>query len=145
MLGSLIHLFDEVRLLDHRLIQVAELLHSTIEVSIPGRAVLEFLERSGPAAVPDIARARYVTRQHIQTTVDVLADRGLVQSKPNRAHRRSPLFALTNAGASTISSMHERERQLLERRMAAINSDDVLAAATLLAAVRTALDDEEIR
>lgn len=143
MLLLLDRLFDEVRLLEHRLVQVAERLHSGAGISIPGRAVLEYLLRCGPTSVPDIARARDVSRQHIQTIVDTLADAGLVQSKPNPAHRRSPLFTLTDSGASAITAMHERERQLLKQRLTGIDRDDVAAAVALLTAVRAALDDQE--
>jgi len=136
-------LFDEVRLLEHRLVQVAERLHSGAGVTIPGRAVLEYLLRCGPTSVPDIARARYVSRQHIQTIVDTLADAGLVQSKPNPAHRRSPLFTLTDSGASAITAIHERERQLLKARLRGIDRDEVAAAVALLTVVRGALDDQE--
>jgi DNA-binding MarR family transcriptional regulator len=141
MIDHLIRLFDEVRLLEHRLVQSAELLHAGNDVTIPGRAVLEFLQRSGPTSVPDVARARYVTRQHIQTTVDALVARGLVEDRPNPAHRRSSLFALTDEGSRTIAAMRERERQFLERRLAAVDRSDVESAADLLATVRVALDE----
>ena len=143
MMVLLDRLFDEVRLLEHRLVQVAERLHSGAGVTIPGRAVLEYLLRCGPTSVPDIARARYVSRQHIQTIVDTLADAGLVQSKPNPAHRRSPLFTLTDSGASAITAIHERERQLLKARLRGIDRDEVAAAVALLTVVRGALDDQE--
>ena len=76
MMVLLDRLFDEVRLLEHRLVQVAERLHTGDGVTIPGRAVLEYLLRCGTTSVPDIARARYVSRQHIQTIVDTFADAG---------------------------------------------------------------------
>jgi DNA-binding MarR family transcriptional regulator len=145
MSDPVLRLFDEVRLLDHRLVRSAELLHADQEVSVPGRAVLEFLQRSGPTAVPDIARARYVSRQHIQTIVDSLIDRDLVEGRPNPAHRRSLLFALTDAGARTIVAMHEREREFLEQCLAAIDRTEVEAATELLAAVRVALDEGGVR
>jgi DNA-binding MarR family transcriptional regulator len=140
MIGDLAHLFDEVRLLEHRLFQVAEELHAGGDVSVPGRAVLEYLYRHGPTSVPGIARARYVSRQHIQTIVDALLDRELVQSTPNPAHRRSPLFRLTKTGTSTIMAIHQRERQLVQQTFTGFRRDDVVAAADLLASVRTALD-----
>lgn len=132
-------------MLDHRLVQLAEGLHAGIGVSTPGRAVLEYLHRNGPTSVPEVARARYVSRQHIQTIVDALAEQDLVVGTPNPAHRRSPLFELTDVGRSAMASMHDRERLLLEQQITDIHADDVAAAASLLAAVRTALDQEEGR
>lgn len=143
MPDPMLHLFDEVRLLDHRLVQVAQALHAEAPVSVPGRAVLEFLHRNGPATVPEVARARYVTRQHIQAIVDGLLDGGFVATEANPAHRRSSLVALTPVGEQAITAMHARERQALRRRLRGIDAGDVRAAAELLAAVRGALDDEE--
>jgi DNA-binding MarR family transcriptional regulator len=145
MYRSLVHLFDEVRLLHHRLAQAADELHEPTGVSAPSRAVLEYLDRHGATAVPDNARNRYVTRQHIQTIVDQLADRGLVARATNPAHRRSPLVELTPDGATTITSMHERERALLDARLAGIDDDAVCAAAAVLAAIRSALDAGAVR
>lgn len=136
---------DEVRLLNHRLVRTAEELHADTGVSVPGRAVLEFLRRTGPTSVPDIARARYVTRQHIQGIVDSLTDAGLVERATNPAHRRSQLIALTESGAATIDSMHQRERRLLDQRMTGIDDHDVVAATAVLVAVRAALDEESVR
>jgi DNA-binding MarR family transcriptional regulator len=145
MYEAVMRLFDEVRLLDHRLIQAAEELHADLAISAPSRAVLEYLEREGPTSVPAIARARYVTRQHIQATVDALADGGLVRRAANPAHRRSPLVELTAVGAKTIKTMHDRERRLLEQRLATVAVTGIGAAAAVLAAIRAALDAEAIR
>jgi DNA-binding MarR family transcriptional regulator len=145
MYEAVMRLFDEVRLLDHRLIQAAEELHADLAISAPARAVLEFLEHEGPTSVPAIARARYVTRQHIQASVDALADDGLVRRASNPAHRRSPLVELTAAGAATIKAMHDRERRLLEQRLAPVDVESIGTAAAVLAAIRASLDAEAIR
>jgi DNA-binding MarR family transcriptional regulator len=134
-----VRLFDEVRLLDHRLVQVADALHGGGGVSTPGRVVLEYLDRHGPTAVPAIARARHVTRQHIQTIVDALAAKGLVEPAPNPAHRTSPLFGLTDSGRRTIRAMRERERAVMEERLGHLDPDDADRAAAVLAAVRAAV------
>jgi DNA-binding MarR family transcriptional regulator len=143
MRPDLTELFDEVRLLEHLLARAAEGLHRSSGISVPGRAVLEFLERNGPTPVPNIARARYVTRQHIQTIVDTLTDQKLVGRAPNAGHRSSPLITLTDAGAHAIDKIHEREDQILDRAMTAIGAHDVRAATSVLTAVREALDQTE--
>jgi DNA-binding MarR family transcriptional regulator len=143
MRPDLTELFDEVRLLEHVLVRTAEALHRSSGISVPGRAVLEFLERNGPTPVPGIARARYVTRQHIQTIVDTLTHQELVARTPNPGHRGSPLITLTDAGAHTIDAIHEREDQLLDRAMTSIRARDVRVATSVLAAVREALDEAE--
>ena len=143
MYVDVIQLFDEVRLLEHQLIRTAATLHADLDVTIPGRAVLEFLRRAGPASVPEIARARLVTRQHIQGIVDTLLDTGYVERATNPAHRRSALITLTASGAELIALVQQREDAFLESRLVGIDGADVIAATRLLAAVRGALDPKE--
>jgi DNA-binding MarR family transcriptional regulator len=143
MREDIVELIDEVRLLEHVLVRAAEVLQRSTGVSVAGRAVLEFLERHGPTPVPDIARSRHVSRQHIQVIVDTLTDQALVSRAPNPGHRSSPLITLTPPGARTIGSIRKREHRLLDRRMTAISQRDVRAASAVLTAVRAALHDME--
>lgn len=138
---GLVRLFNEVRLLEHRLVQVVEQLHGTEVTSVAGRGVLEFLLNSGPTSVPDIARSRYVSRQHIQTIADGLVAGGLIVAVANPAHRRSPLFELTAVGRDVITAMHQRERDLMKARSRSVGltATDIDHAASVLAAVRNAL------
>lgn len=107
-------LIDEVRLLFHALVQIGDQLHAGSDISMGMRAVLEYLEREGATTVPDMARARRVTRQRIQTLVNALLERGLVGKTANPSHVRSPLIALTDAGAARIRRMREREGEALD-------------------------------
>lgn len=106
-------LLDEVRLLWNTLVRRGETLHRREPLTMGMRAVLEFLRRSGPASVPAIARARGVTRQHIQALVNPLVELGLVVAAPNPAHRRSPLMRLTAKGERCIDRMRRREAAVL--------------------------------
>ena len=142
MAQALVQLFDEVRLLEHQLVRTVEVLHADLAVTAPRRAVLEYLHRHGPSTVPDIARARLVTRQHIQVLADGLLADGLVARTPNPAHQRSPLLALTGDGAALITLLLEREQQFLRRQLGGIDPAAVTAAAQVLAAVRAGLDQE---
>lgn len=141
MRPDLTELFDEVRLLEHLLVRTADAIHGSSGITVPGRAVLEFLERNGPTTVPGMARARYVTRQHIQTIVDRLTDQELVGRAPNPGHRASPLITLTDVGERAIDAIHAREDRILRQSMAAIGAPEVRAAASVLAAVREALEE----
>jgi len=91
-------LLDEVRLLWHVAVQATERLHDGEAVTVGMRAVLEFLARNGPRSVPDIARSRLVTRQHIQSLVNGLLELRLVSLEDNPAHRRSSLVQLAPEG-----------------------------------------------
>src|SRR5512133_2203110 len=104
-------LLDEVRLLWHVMVQAAERLHEDEPITLGMRGVLEFLARSGPTAVPDIARSRHVTRQHVQGLVNDLLELRLVSLDDNPAHRRSALVRLAPEGQKAIDRMKRRERQ----------------------------------
>jgi DNA-binding MarR family transcriptional regulator len=132
-------LLDEVRKLFHLAAQVAEELHAGEPITVSMRAVLELLQRTGPATVPEIARRRYVTRQHIQTLVNALLARGLVAAEANPAHRRSPRIALTADGGRMIRRVTERERRLLARLDPPLDADALAAARETLTTLRTAI------
>ncbi|MEM7190863.1 MAG: helix-turn-helix domain-containing protein, partial [Pseudomonadota bacterium] len=64
-------------------------------LTLTQRAVLEEIFRHGPLTVPAIGMALIAPRQFIQTTVNALIQRGLVERRENAAHKRSVLIALT--------------------------------------------------
>lgn len=51
-----------------------------------------------PLTAPQIGEAMGVTRQGAQKQLNLLLEQGLVETHPNPAHRRSPLYALTPQG-----------------------------------------------
>ncbi len=95
--------------------------------------------------MPQIARARYVSRQHIQSIVNDLLTRGLVETTPNPAHRRSHLIALTDAGHELIHEVIERERAIIEPLAATVDVAGIRNATTTLAALRAGLSDLQER
>ena len=107
------HVIDEVRLMWHRTVNAAELIHDGSGVSVAMRAVMEYVSDHGPHTVSAMARARSVSRQHIQVLVNDLFAAGLVDRLDNPDHARAPLIELTNAGTETIESMRRRERAVL--------------------------------
>lgn len=139
MRSSLDELLDQVRLLWHVMVQTAERVHEGEPVTLGMRAVLEFLARTGPTAVPEIARSRQVTRQHIQALVNGLLELRLVSLDDNPAHRRSALVRLTPEGQRTIDRMKRRERQFLDRLELEARPEDLRGAAATLSALRKAL------
>lgn len=77
--------------------------------------LLRSLKDHGPQTVPALARMRPVSRQHIQTLADAMAADGLVAFRPNPAHRRSPLVAMTAKG--------EQVYEALAKKLAAVSDD----------------------
>jgi DNA-binding MarR family transcriptional regulator len=114
MYDELTSLFDEARLMIHRSVVAVEQLHAGSGVTVPMRAVLEYLRRNGEHTVSAVARARSVSRQHIQTIVNDLLAAGLVERIDNPHHLRAPLIGLTRSGAEAIDEMHAKERTLFE-------------------------------
>ena len=77
------------------------------------RAVLEFLNEHQPQTVPQLARDKAVSRQHIQSVVNDLLERDLVECIENPAHKRSVLIQLTDSGAKLFKTIQKKEFQLL--------------------------------
>lgn len=98
-------LFDQMRLLWNVMVQAAESLHEDEPITLGMRTVLEHLSRRGPTTVPEIARSRHVTCQHIQALVNDLLEHRLVSLDDNPAHRRSAFVRLTPEGRKTIDRM----------------------------------------
>lgn len=133
-------LFDETVALFHRLRLTAERIHGQGEASAGRRGVLRSLSRGGAQTVPQLARARPVSRQHIQVLVNALLGDGLVELRQNPAHRRSRLVALTRKGALLLAAMEEREGRLLSRLAVPASARELDAAAAVLRKVRASLE-----
>jgi DNA-binding MarR family transcriptional regulator len=132
-------LFDETRLLFHTLKQWSETLHAELGVTAAMRGVLELILLGGAATVPDMARARGVSRQHIQQQVDALLERGWLERQDNPAHKRSSMIALTDKGRALIQTMRAEELNALSRMQVGVSDNALLEAAQVLSALRTAL------
>jgi DNA-binding MarR family transcriptional regulator len=131
-------LINEVRLLYQSMVQVGEAVHQGSNISMGMRAVLEYLSRNGDTTVPQIARARRVTRQRIQTLVNALLTMNLVAPTSNPASKRSPLISLTEKGANTILEMRRRESR--EMNLTVVSDNKVVEAADTLAELRMSLE-----
>ncbi len=130
----------EVRGLFHQLRATGEAIHAAHGgLPVSQRGVLESLYRDGPATVPALARARPVSRQHIQVLVNALLEAGLVETAENPGHRRSPQIALTVAGRRRFEAMRLRERRALEAQRLPVSAAELRAAARVLRALRTHL------
>ncbi len=107
-------------------------LHADLGVTASMRGVMTSLAAAGPRTVPDLARERQVSRQHVQLLVNDLRAAGLVETRPNPSHRRSPLIALTEDGRRHLRLMQAREADILARTAPAVSQADLAAATRLL-------------
>ena len=132
-------LFDETRLLFQALKEWSETLHAELGLTSAMRGVLELILLGGPSTVPGMARARGVSRQHVQQQVDALLERGFLERQANPAHRRSSMIALTDKGRALIQNMRADELNALSRMQVGVSDSATLEAAQVLSAWRVAL------
>ena len=67
--------------------------------------VLRTLIKDGEHTVPDMARARPVSRQHCQMIVNRLYEQGLVEFVENPRHKKSHLVRVTRKGRARYDAM----------------------------------------
>lgn len=126
-----VRLTSLVRRLFHRLAAVWTDLHQDLGVSASMRAVMEAI-KDGDRTVPDVAGEKEVSRQHIQTVVNQLGELGLVRSIPNPSHQKSALISLTESGRTLLTTIFDREQELLPLITREVQGVDLHAAADAL-------------
>jgi DNA-binding MarR family transcriptional regulator len=116
--------------------------HASQATTNAKHSVLEILVRDGAQSVPAIARARLVSRQHIQKLVDDLIGKHLVELQPNPAHKTSPLVEVTIEGERAFTMAASGEAGFLDAIapvLAKIDLEPSLAAMrALVAALKAA-------
>ena len=103
------------------------------------RGILSDLDRQGAQTVPQMARARDCSRQHVQTAVNSLAEAGYVEFVSNPAHRRSHLVQLTDRGRGCSAEMQRRERRILSGLPLEAEAEELRQASRVLETVLQAL------
>ncbi len=137
--AALQELIDETRRFFHQLRVAAQQVHGGSTMTAGLRGVLLDLFKNGDQTVPAMARARPVSRQHIQTLVDQLHRGGLLRLKNNPAHRRSKLISLTRAGHAAAEGMLKREAEVLGALDLPVSEDSIRSAAHVLRSARELL------
>lgn len=111
--GEIRAIVDEAVALSWRVRYVADQIHGAGGRSETARGVLRGLVRYGARTVPQLAFARSVTRQHTQEVVDGLIADGLVERKPNPAHRRSLLVVPTARGIEVVAALDAEDARTM--------------------------------
>lgn len=138
--GELRAVVDETIGLFHRLRYVAEEIYGEDGRSTSRRGILRGLVRYGPQTVPDLARARAVTRQSVQEVVDALRAEGLVVLGANPSHARSRLVQVTARGAALVAQMDDVDARVLRAVGAGLEGEDLATTARTLRALREAFE-----
>jgi DNA-binding MarR family transcriptional regulator len=103
------------------------------------RAALQLLQRSGPQTVPQIARARFSSRQNIQILINRLQQEGLVELVTNPDHKRSALVRLTPRGHAIIAEAGKEAAELTTRILPSFSHSELSSAADVLSRLRSLL------
>jgi DNA-binding MarR family transcriptional regulator len=141
--SALVSLVGETVALFHRLRVVTEQIHEWGEMTSGKRGILASLDRSGPQTVPQMARARPVSRQYIQSLVNELIEEDYVEFQENPAHKKSSLVLLTPKGKEFFDSMVQKEVKLWSRLKLDIPEKDLHAAASVLRSVRELFESKQ--
>lgn len=134
-------LVDEVRALFHRLRAAGEVLLEEEGIHAGQRGLLLDLERHGPHTVPDLARMRPVSRQNVQSAMDPLVERGLVERRDNPEHKTAWLYALTVDGQAMVARIRRRELRWVERTGLPVPLTDIERARNVLQSVRRHVEE----
>jgi DNA-binding MarR family transcriptional regulator len=118
---------------------VVERLHQRPELTNACRGVLRDLARLGPRTVPQLARRRECSRQHVQVLVNRLVAGGMAELVDNPDHRRSPQISLTAAGRGALEAMWRREAKLIDALPLATAVEDLQLAAVVMRELRQLL------
>ena len=129
---KMVALTQAVRGVFNRLKALGDELHGDLDVTTAMRAVMETLSEAGPMTVPQIAKLKGVTRQHMQLLADELVEGGLASVKENPAHRRSSLIALTEKGRRAFAKMRAREAPLIEELSGEFEAQELERATAVL-------------
>ncbi|WP_406726302.1 MarR family winged helix-turn-helix transcriptional regulator [Streptomyces sp. GD-15H] len=94
-----------------------------------------------PLPVSGVARAMGITRQSVQRTADLLVERGLAEYRPNPAHRRAKLLAVTEQGRAAVAVINPGHAAFAERLAKAFGEAELAQAVHALERLSTALDE----
>jgi DNA-binding MarR family transcriptional regulator len=106
-------------------------MHADIGITAGMRAIMSSLAAGRSRTVPDLARERAVSRQHIQSVINEMLEAALAEAVRNPSHRRSPLLALTDEGLRRLRIVEAREAEYLTRIAPAVSHLELAAAARL--------------
>jgi DNA-binding MarR family transcriptional regulator len=143
--AELYALIREVRRLFHRLANATDRLHRGLKVKTAQRAILEELVEREERSVPELARAKGVTRQHVQVVANELLSAGLIEARVNPAHQRSQLLAPTSAGRQLFEAMRSREERLLQAVVERLPARRLSPLAATLRQIGDAVDESLAR
>src|ERR1700761_3776974 len=108
-------LVEQVRATFFELRRISETMLDDLDCTGAERSLLVELDKAGPRTVPQLARARAVSRQAMQRAADRVIERGWARAVDNPEHQRSSLIELAPLGARVLDKIRDREAALLSK------------------------------
>lgn len=136
--GQIVDLIAQARRLSRAWTGVAT--RDTDLITGAERDVLDYLVFEGAATVPQIARSRGVSRQHIQKRADALVERRLAEFTDNPAHKSSRLLEATIRGERVHAQASRGESDVLKDLADRIDAKDIETTRAVLAMLSEALE-----
>lgn len=127
-----------------RLTAAGDVLHSGRDLTSALRSILVSVGAHGPKTVSEMAAVRLVSRQYLQRAVDELLARGLLTTRDNPRHQRSPLIALTARGTKMVDAIVKAEAPHILRLAAGISKTDLATTARVLGIICERLSAESV-
>ena len=124
----------------HRLKAYGDDVHADFGVNASMRGVLESLVEGGPLTVPQIARLKGVSRQHIQLVVNALAAKGFAAIEDNPNDARSPLVRITKTGGALYRKIVVRETKILSAFAQQFSPSDLAVTRRVLESIKSGLE-----
>ena len=115
----------DIRLCFNLLRARADEMHQDLGVNASMRAVMESVAGGDEKTVPEIARSRGVSRQHIQVIVNGLTEANLVKARDNPDDKRTFLVSLTEHGQTVFAEIQKRESVELKRLAEVFSADEL--------------------
>ena len=104
-------LIGEVFRLNGRFLATADRFAQDLEVGPAGWQTVAVI-RNEPMTVPQISRRLGLRRQSVQRNVNVLKGLGIVELRPNPAHKRAHLVKLTKKGQKLMDVLRKLQVDL---------------------------------
>ncbi|MGW5920018.1 MarR family winged helix-turn-helix transcriptional regulator [Nocardia fluminea] len=93
-----------------------------------------------PQPVAGIARAMGITRQSVQRIADLLVGKGMCEYRPNPAHKRAKLVAMTEEGTAAIRRIDPQHAAMAHRLAQALGPAEFAATVETLERLAATLD-----
>jgi DNA-binding MarR family transcriptional regulator len=134
--ASAVRVARQMRVMVGRLRRRLHEAYDAEELSMSQVSVLSRLDKDGPVSVTELAAAERVRQQSAGATVAALADKGLVERRPDPDDGRRAVVSLTPAGRASVDDKRAAGEEWLARaaqdRFTEAERQQLISAMTLL-------------